>query len=55
MTTARKDVVDVNVTRWYHCTSRCVRQAYILADEMGNDRKQWLEDRLELLAAQLCH
>lgn len=51
MTTARKDLVDVNVTRWYHCISRCVRQAFILADELGNDRKQWIENRLELLAA----
>ena len=50
MTTARKDLVDVDVTRWYHCISRCVRQAFILADELGNDRKQWIEDRLELLA-----
>ncbi len=50
MTTARKDLVDVTVTRWYHCVSKCVRQAFILADELGNDRKQWIEDRLELLA-----
>ena len=50
MTTARKELVDVNVTPWYHCISRCVRQAFILSDELGNDRKQWIEDRLELLA-----
>ena len=50
MTTARKELVDVNVTPWYHCISRCVRAALLMADEQGNDRKQWLEDRLRLLA-----
>jgi len=49
MTTARKDLVDVEVTRYYHCISRCVRQAY-LCGESFEYRKQWIEDRLELLA-----
>ncbi len=51
MTTARKDLVDVEVTRWYHCISRTVRAAFLMADEAGNDRKQWIEDRLQLLAS----
>ena len=50
MTTARKELVDVSVTPWYHCISRCVRAALLMADEQGNDRKQWIEDRLQLLA-----
>ena len=50
MTTARRDLVDVNVTPYYHVISRCVRSAYILSDDLGTDRKQWIEDRLELLA-----
>ena len=49
MTTARKDLVDVSVTRWYHCISKCVRSAFLMTDEAGNDRKQWIEDRLQLL------
>jgi REP element-mobilizing transposase RayT len=48
MTTARKDLVDVNVTRWYHCISRCVRACYLMG-EGYEDRKQWIENRLELL------
>ncbi len=51
MTVARKDLVDVSVTRWYHCISKCVRSAFLMADERGNDRKQWIEKRLQLLAA----
>ena len=51
MTTARKELVDVNVTRWYHCISRCVRAAFLMA-EGADDRKQWIEDRLKRLAEQ---
>ena len=50
MTIARKLLVDVSVTRFYHCISRCVRKAF-LCGEGCEHRKQWLEDRLELLAA----
>ena len=49
MTMARKDLVDVEVTRWYHCISRCVRAAFLMADGT-QDRKQWVEDRLKVLA-----
>ena len=50
LTTARKYLVDPQVTRWYHCISKCVRSAFLMADEAGNDRKQWIENRLQLLA-----
>lgn len=49
MTTARKEIVDPNVTRWYHCVSKCVRNGYLLEGGI-QDRKQWIERRLELLA-----
>jgi REP element-mobilizing transposase RayT len=42
--------VDVSVTRWYHCVSKCVRSACLMSDQVGDSRKQWIEDRLELLA-----
>lgn len=48
MTLARRDLVDVSVTRWYHCISRCVRAAFLMSDDKG-DRKQWIEDRIKLL------
>ncbi len=50
MTVARSKLVDLGVTRYYHCISRCVRWA-MLCGEGFEHRKQWIEDRLELLAA----
>jgi hypothetical protein len=49
MTIARSQLIDPSVTRWYHCVSRCVRRAFLLG-EGPDDRKQWVEDRLEALA-----
>ena len=49
MTVARSQIVDVSVTRWYHCMTRCVRRAFLLADG-GSDRKRWIEDRVQELA-----
>ena len=49
MAIARAKLVDLTVTRWYHCVSRCVRKAFLLG-EGDNDRKDWLENRLEELA-----
>jgi hypothetical protein len=41
MTIARRHLIDVSVTRWYHCMSRCVRGALLLGGE-SSDRKTWL-------------
>jgi hypothetical protein len=49
MTIARELLVDPSVTRYYHCISRCVRRAF-LCGEGFEHRKQWIEDRLELLS-----
>ncbi len=49
MTAPRSELVDIGLTRYYHCISRCVRQAF-LCGEGYDHRKQWLEERLELLA-----
>ena len=49
MTMARAHLVDVSVTRWYHCITRCVRRAFLLADGPEN-RKEWIEHRLQELA-----
>ncbi|MCA9195535.1 MAG: hypothetical protein KDB03_27375, partial [Planctomycetales bacterium] len=48
MTLARSQLVDVSVSRWYHCISRCVRRARLLG-EGGTDRKKWIEARLKKL------
>jgi len=49
MTIARREIVDLDVTRYYHCISRCVRRA-LLCGEGYEHRKEWIEERLELLA-----
>ena len=49
MAIARSKLVDVSVARWYHCASRCVRKAFLLG-EGDDDRRVWLENRLEELA-----
>jgi hypothetical protein len=49
MTIARSQLIDPTVTRWYHCVSRCVRRAFLLG-EGPEDRKKWVENRLEELA-----
>ncbi|MFV2073835.1 MAG: transposase [Thermoanaerobaculales bacterium] len=49
MTVARSQLVDLDVTSYYHCISRCVRKAFLCGE--GNEhRKGWIEDRLEELA-----
>src|SRR5208283_2872349 len=48
MTMARAHLVDPAVTRWYHCITRCVRQAFLLGE--SPDRKAWIDQRLRELA-----
>ncbi len=49
MAIARAKIVDLSVTRWYHCVTRCVRRAFLLG-EGSYDRKEWIEHRLQELA-----
>jgi Transposase IS200 like len=42
-------LVDLSVTRWYHCVTRCVRRAFLLG-EGESDRKVWIDNRLRELA-----
>ncbi len=51
MTVARSQLVDLDITRYYHCISRCVRRAF-LCGEGFEHRKQWIENRLQFLADQ---
>ncbi len=48
MTIARAHLVDLAVSRRYHCITRCVRRAFLLG-EGTTDRKVWIESRLQEL------
>lgn len=50
MTVARSQLVNLSETRWYHCISRCVRGASLLA-QGEFDRKGWIEKRLQTLSS----
>ena len=50
MTIPRSKLVDLSVTRWYHCISCCVRRAHLLGEGVAGSRKAWLEERLRFLA-----
>jgi len=45
MTMPRRQLVDVSVTRYYHCISRCVRRAFLCGEGVTH-RKAWIEARL---------
>ena len=56
MTRARKELIAVEDTPFYHCISRCVRRAYLCGDDFQtkqnfDHRKQWLVDRSKFLAS----
>ncbi len=51
MTQPRSKIVDPGLTRWYHGISRCVRRAFLFAENHEFDRKDWLTGRLKELDA----
>lgn len=55
MTKARKSIINVNDTPYYHCMGRCVRRAFLCGVDnfSGKDfshRKQWIVDKLSELS-----
>lgn len=56
MTRARNSLIDLSATPYYHVISRCVRRAYLCGEDKltgknFNHRRQWLIDRVKLLAS----
>jgi REP element-mobilizing transposase RayT len=56
MTRARSELVDLDVTSYYHCMARCVRRAFLFGDDFAtgqnyDHRKVWIVERLKLLAS----
>jgi hypothetical protein len=56
MPRAREQIVDVSVTPYYHCMSRCVRRAFLCGEDpytgkSYEHRKAWVRERLRALTA----
>ena len=55
----RKQQISLDATPYYHCTSRCVRRAFLcgvdaLTGANYEHRRQWVEDRILFLADVFC-
>ena len=51
MTTARRELISLEDTPYYHCYVRCVRRAFICGEDKysGNNydhRREWIKDKI---------
>ncbi|MGF1751122.1 transposase [Vibrio cionasavignyae] len=54
MTTARKNLISVDATSYYHCVSRCVRRSFLCGEDPQTNtsyehRREWIERKIHSL------
>jgi REP element-mobilizing transposase RayT len=59
MTTPRAQKISLDITPYYHCTSRCVRRSFLCGEDKVSGksyehRRQWVETRILALARVFC-
>ena len=59
MTTARKQLISIDATSYYHCVSRCVRRSFLCGEDKQNQvsyehRKEWIINKIHVLSRFYC-
>ncbi|MDN3682856.1 transposase [Vibrio tapetis subsp. quintayensis] len=59
MATARKQLISVDATPYYHCVSRCVRQSFLCGSDASTNksyehRREWIEHKIQSLTRTYC-
>ncbi|SON51707.1 transposase [Vibrio tapetis] len=59
MATARKHLISVDATPYYHCVSRCVRQSFLcgednITNKSYEHRRDWIEHKIQSLSHTYC-
>jgi REP element-mobilizing transposase RayT len=59
MTTARKQLISIEATSYYHCVSRCVRRSFLCGEDKQNQvsyehRREWIVSKMHSLSDLYC-
>ena len=59
MTTARKQLISIEATPYYHCVSRCVRRSFLCGEDSQNQvsyehRREWIVNKIHSLSDLYC-
>ena len=59
MTTARKQLISIEATSYYHCVSRCVRRSFLCGEDKQNQvsyehRREWIANKMHSLSRLYC-